>query len=106
MLLLLLWDHPSEVGVYTGKLFEYLASKRPILAIGGPKGVVNELLERTEAGSFVSSVEDIKHAITNYYNEYKLTGRVSYKGNTLQIEKYSQKEMANKFAEVLNDISK
>lgn len=45
ILLLLNWDDPREVGVYTGKLFEYLAAKRPILAIGGPKGVVSELLE-------------------------------------------------------------
>jgi hypothetical protein len=103
VLLLLLWDHPSEVGVYTGKLFEYLASKRPILAIGGSKGVVNELLEETEAGYFVSSVEDIKNIIIKYYNEYKLNGEVSYKGNNSKIEKYSQKEMARKFAEVLDN---
>lgn len=103
ILLLLLWDHPSETGVYTGKVFEYLASKRPILAIGGPKGVVNELLEETEAGYFVSSVEDIKDIIIKYYTEYKLNGRVSYKGNISNIEKYSQKEMARRFAEVLDN---
>lgn len=103
ILLLLLWDHPSEVGVYTGKVFEYIASKRPILAIGGPKGVVSELLEETEAGYFVSSVEDIKDIITKYYTEYKLNGRVLYKGNISKIEKYSLKEGARKFAEVLDD---
>ncbi len=103
VLLLLLWDHPSEVGVYTGKIFEYLASKRPILAIGGIKGVVNELLEETEAGYFVSSIEDIKNIIIKYYNEYKLNGQISYKGNNSKIEKYSQKEMARKFAEVLDN---
>ncbi|MDR7665098.1 hypothetical protein RG963_04685 [Methanosarcina sp. Z-7115] len=103
LLLLLLWDHPSEVGVYTGKLFEYLASKRPILAIGGSKGVVNELLEETEAGYFVSSIEEIKNIIIKYYAEYKLNGHVSYKGNNSKIDKYSQKEMARKFAEVLDN---
>ena len=103
ILLLLLWDHPSEVGVYTGKVFEYIASKRPILAIGGPKGVVSELLEETEAGYFVSSVEDIKDIIIKYYTEYKLNGRVLYKGNISKIEKYSLKEGARKFAEVLDD---
>jgi len=106
LLLLLLWGHPSEVGVYTGKLFEYLASKRPILAIGGPKGVVNDLLEETNAGFFVSSVEEIKDIIKEYYNEYKLDGQVLYKGNISKMEKYSQKKMAMRFAEVLNTISK
>ncbi len=103
ILLLLLWDHPSEIGVYTGKLFEYLASRRPILAIGGSKGVVNELLEETEAGYFVSSLEDIKLTILKYYTEFNLSDRVSYKGNISKIEKYSQKEMARKFAEILDN---
>lgn len=106
LLLILQWDHPSEIGVYTGKLFDYLAAKRPILAIGGQKGVINELLEETEVGFFVSSVEDVKDVITEYYNEYKLNNQVSYKGNILKIKKYSQKEMARKFAEILNAISK
>ncbi|MFZ2497815.1 hypothetical protein [Methanosarcina sp.] len=103
LLLLLLWDHPSEVGVYTGKVFEYLASKRPILAIGGLKGVVHELLEETKAGYFISSVDNIKTIIIKYYTEYKLYGQVLYKGNISEIEKYSQKEMARKFAEVLDN---
>jgi len=106
ILLLLLWDHPSEVGVYTGKIFEYMSSKRPILAIGGQKGVVDELLKETEAGKFVSSTEDIKRYILECYSEYKLNGQVCYKGNFSKIEKYSQKEMARKFAEVLNVVSK
>ncbi len=37
LLLLLLWDHPSEIGVYTGKLFEYLASKKANLSNRGSK---------------------------------------------------------------------
>jgi glycosyltransferase involved in cell wall biosynthesis len=103
LLLLLLWDHPSEVGVLTGKLFEYLASKRPILVIGGSKGAVNEVLEDIDAGIFVSSVEDIKTVLKKYYDEYQSNGRVLYRGNN--IEKYSQREMALKFAEVLDLIT-
>jgi hypothetical protein len=34
VLLLLLWNDPRERGVYTGKLFEYLGARRPILGIG------------------------------------------------------------------------
>jgi len=106
LLLLLLWDHPSEIGVYTGKIFEYLAAKRPILAIGGPKGVVAELLEETSTGFFVSSVQDVKKVIKGYYEEYKLNCHVLYKGNISDIEKYNQKEMARKFAGILNNLLK
>jgi len=105
VLLLLTWNHPTEKGVYTGKLFDYLAAQRPILAMGIPGSVIEELLDETQAGVYVSSIEKLKNAILSYYQEYKLTGKVSYKGNPVEIEKYSHREMARKFAGVLNSVS-
>src|SRR5665647_320629 len=55
ILLLLMWNNPGERGVYTGKLFEYLAARRPILSFGFTEGgVVKELLDQTQAGIPVS----------------------------------------------------
>jgi glycosyltransferase involved in cell wall biosynthesis len=105
VLLLLTWIHPMEKGVYTGKLFDYLAAQRPVLAMGIPGSVIGELLDETQAGVYVSSIEELKNAILSYYQEYKLTGKVSYKGNPVEIEKYSHREMTRKFAEVLDIIT-
>lgn len=105
MLLLLTWNHPDEKGVYTGKLFDYLAAQRPVLAMGIPGSVIEELLDETQSGLYVSSIEELKSAILSYYQEYKLTGKVTYKGNPVEIEKYSHREMARKFAEVLDSIT-
>lgn len=105
LLLLLLWNHPEEVGVYTGKVFEYLAAQRPILSIGGPvKGAVSELLEDTDAGYYVCSLEDLKSTIVKCYEEYKFNGYIPYKGKKEVIEKYSQREMVNKFATILDKL--
>lgn len=104
VLLLLNWDHPEEVGVYTGKVFEYLAAQRPILAIGGPKGVVAELLEETGAGVHVSSYEELKRVLAQLYDEYKAYGQVPYHGNKERIARYSHREMAHKFAAVLDSV--
>lgn len=54
VLLLLLWDNPEERGVFTGKLFEYLAARRPILSLGLEDGVAAELIRERNAG-FVSN---------------------------------------------------
>jgi glycosyltransferase involved in cell wall biosynthesis len=105
VLLLLTWNHPDEKGVYTGKLFDYLAAQRPVLAMGIPGSVIEELLDETQSGLYVSSIEELKSAILSYYQEYKLTGKVTYKGNPVEIEKYSHREMARKFAEVLDSIT-
>jgi glycosyltransferase involved in cell wall biosynthesis len=106
ILLLLNWDDPREQGVYTGKVFEYLAAQRPILAIGGPGGVVKELLEETNAGIHTSRLEDLQKILLEYYREYKSTGKVGYQGDKNKIQKYNHREMAKKFVQVLEEVKK
>jgi glycosyltransferase involved in cell wall biosynthesis len=50
VLLLLLWTDPTERGVYTGKLFEYMGARRPILAVGGTGSVAADLIRARRVG--------------------------------------------------------
>lgn len=106
LLLLLDWDDSQEKGVYTGKIFEYLGARRPILATGGSRdNVVARLLNETKAGMHAPAAEDIKNALEEQYREYKLKGEVVYKGEESEINKYSHREMARKFSEVLDQLT-
>lgn len=98
VLLLLNWNDPFERGVYTGKLFEYLAARRPILAVGGPKGVVSELLEETGAGAFAADRDAITAVLSKWWKEYLDSGRVGYEALNPAVERYSQVNMARSFA--------
>ena len=60
MLLLAIPDSPDNKGIVTGKFFEYLASKRPILAIGPLGGDVDLILRQCGAGRMVSYHETEK----------------------------------------------
>jgi glycosyltransferase involved in cell wall biosynthesis len=104
LLLLFNWDSPREKGVYTGKIFEYLAAERPILAIGGPAGVVTDLLIETGTGIHVSSLQGLKDVLIEFYKQYTETGQVQYHGDRQRIYKYSHPEMARKFAELLDSM--
>ena len=106
ILLLLNWDDPDEVGVYTGKVFEYLAARRPILAVGGPRGVVTKLLEETGAGVHALGREHLKRVLFELYEQYRTHGYVPYKGCEERIAKYSHREMARHFATVLDSLVK
>jgi glycosyltransferase involved in cell wall biosynthesis len=107
MLLLLTWNNPEEEGVYTGKLFEYLAAHRPILSLGYTEGgVVKELLIQTKAGVHAGNEEELKAEIIRAYHEYREFGKVQYHGIKEEVMKYSHKEMARKFAEVLDTVVK
>lgn len=92
----------SDKGMYTGKLFEYLGAKRPILYCGYPvDSVVKSLLEETGAGMYCSSIEEIKAILIRWYGEYKRSGAVSYKANSKVLRKYTHSEMARRFVELL-----
>jgi len=47
---------------------------------------------------------EVKSALEKFYSEYKLRCEVEYNGEKAKIDKYSQIEMARKFAEVLNNL--
>jgi glycosyltransferase involved in cell wall biosynthesis len=59
VLLLLLWTDTRERGVYTGKLFEYIGARRPILAIGGRDCVAAELIINRQAGFAMNDPQEI-----------------------------------------------
>jgi len=105
LLLLLKWEDPQEHGVYSGKSFEYLAARRPILATGGFDDVITELLNETRAGINAPAIEDIENTLKELYEEYKLEGKIAYNGLDPKINKYSHREMARKFAEVLDHLA-
>ena len=60
VLLLVVNNVPSAKGIVTGKIFEYLQAKRPILAIGSEDGDLAEILNDTNAGSIFNFDEKRK----------------------------------------------
>ena len=104
-LLMLCWSDLRETGQHTGKVFEYLGARRPVLAIGGSRGVVTELLEQTKSGVHVQSKEELKSTLLRWYAEHHQTGRVLYRGEERKIHSYTHEEMAKKFAEVLEGVT-
>ena len=103
VLLLLNWEDPREKGVYTGKIFEYLAAQRPILATGGfGDDVVKELLDETRSGVYCPTPEDVKSALQRSYAEYKCAGKVKFNGDMGKISRYSYRETAAEVAGILD----
>jgi len=52
--LLLGWNNKADEGVVTGKVFEYLSFKKPILALGYKGGAMDILLRETNTGSVIN----------------------------------------------------
>jgi len=103
LLLILTWEGLKKAG-YSLKIFEYLAAQRPILATGLGNDMTKELLDETKSGMYAPTVKDIKNILRELYSEYKLKGKISYNGDMEKINKYSYREIARKFAEILDSL--
>jgi len=104
VLLFLNWNDPRQTGVYTGKIFEYLSARRPILAFG-PRDVTSKLIEDTRTGFQTTNLSELKDCLLKLYTEFLSAGFVSYQGRDETISQYTQIEMARKFAELLTQTS-
>lgn len=67
--LLFVLSSAKRPGVYTGKLFEYLAAKKPILALAPQNTVATRLIKKLKVGEVIApdDKEGIKRTVLNYY---------------------------------------
>jgi hypothetical protein len=63
LLLILGNNHPSDAGIVTGKLFEYMERRRPILALVYPEGAIAEILRDSNQGMVSNEPEIIANHI-------------------------------------------
>ena len=70
VLLLLLFNSESGQGNYPGKLFEYLATKKPILAFGPKKSDVKSFLDEGYGlyHPYDMNIEEINRSILGFFN--------------------------------------
>ena len=103
VLLLLIPNVEKAEGILTGKLFEYLTAKRPILAMGPENGDLSEILRSTNSGVVVgfNNEEKLTSEIRNLYEEYK---KGSLNVNSENIKQFHRKELTKKLATIIKSI--
>lgn len=104
VLLLVVNDVPSAKGIITGKIFEYLMAKRPILAIAPTRGDLAEILNSTNAGVTIDfeDREQLKTNIVNLYSQFK---KGELEVDSKNIEQFHRKQLTKKVAEIINRIT-
>lgn len=103
VLLLPLNDTPNILGIVPGKLFEYLAAKRPIFAIGNVEGDTAKIIADAHAGTMVG-FKDEEHTKKRVLELYEQFNKQTLQIDSTSIEKYSRRSCAESYTTLLNEI--
>jgi glycosyltransferase involved in cell wall biosynthesis len=104
VLLLILNNMPNVNGRLPGKLFEYLASRRPVLLIGPQDSDASKIIHEANAGTSCNfdDLETTINTIDLLYKKFKTGQLIS---NTSDISQYSNRVLTKKLAAFLDQIS-
>ncbi len=99
ILLLIIPEHKSSKSIITGKIFEYIASGKPIICIGPTDGDAAEIIR--ESGCGAAFGYDDSGGICEYLTSISKNRNCTRKTLT---EKYSRVELTAKVAQLLDKI--
>jgi len=105
LLLLVIEPWHAASGMIPGKLYEYLASHRPILGIGPPDGDAAHILKECNAGEMIDWKND-SNMIEFIHHSYRMWEEhsINKDQDNSTIQFYSRKNQTSKLAELLDSI--
>ncbi|NND78374.1 MAG: glycosyltransferase family 4 protein [Maribacter sp.] len=100
VLLLVEIDSPETKGILPGKLYEYMAAKRPILAIGPKNWDASKIITETNTGVTFdyTSKTDLKNVILNWFAAYQ---KGNLKTDSKGVEKYSRRALTKELSKLI-----
>ncbi|MEL0649868.1 glycosyltransferase [Algibacter sp. TI.3.09] len=100
VLLLVEIDSKETKCIIPGKLFEYIVSNRPILALGPQGSDVENIIKETNTGNYFyyTDYKSLKSTILVHYKSYQ---NKNLEVHAIGLQKYSRKNLTSKLASVL-----
>lgn len=103
--LIILPDTEESKGVYTGKIFDYILSEKPILGIMPLGGVASELINSKEIGLAVDNkdLDGMRNYIEKIYLEWK-SGK-DLNNNAISLcNEFNRKSLTKKLSDIFDEL--
>lgn len=100
VLLLVEIDSEDTKAIIPGKLFEYMVSETPILAIGPKDSDVERIIKNTNTGTYFyyDAEDDLKNQLLSYFEAYQQN---NLKTNPVGLQPYSRKALTKQLSELI-----
>ncbi|MBY5959920.1 glycosyltransferase family 4 protein [Membranicola marinus] len=99
-LLMVVDDVSDNKGILTGKLFDYMGTQKPIIAIGPKNGEVGQIIAHSDSGWYVE-YDDVS-GMEKCLNELT-RGQYEFKFHT---EDFERRNLTRKLAKVLDEVAR
>ena len=100
VLLLIEIDSEETKCIIPGKLFEYMVSKRPIIAIGPEDAEVESIIKETNTGNYFNynDYESLKSIILNQFKAFQ---EGNLQTQPIGLQKYHRKQLTKQLSELI-----
>ncbi len=103
-LLLLVIPFGESKGILTGKLFEYMATKREILGLGPDGDEAGDLIEENSLGAYFSGEEGLYDYLEGRIKDWAIVKQSDKR--KVDTDKFSRKYLTQQLAGVFNNLTK
>jgi hypothetical protein len=103
-LILFKWGDKQESGHCPAKLYDYLGVRRPVLALGDKRDVVDDVLSDCNAGVSVKSAREAAGVLRSWLAAYQKHGALPWHFNQDRIKHYTRSEAARILADLLDRV--
>lgn len=94
---------PNAKGIIPGKIFEYIAAQKPVLAIGRTDGDIGEIINETKSGEIYgfNDLKGVKEFLETNFYKFQDKG---YNYLSIDIRKFTRRYLTQKLVKLINTL--
>ena len=94
--------------ILTGKIFEYLASKKPIIAIAPEDGLASRLIRSLDAGVIIPprNLALVKEAILQFYKKWRNKTLLLMAKDSNELQKFDRRLLTQRLSKIFETVKK
>ncbi len=101
-----LWDDPTQSGIYSAKLLEYIGAERLVFAFGSTRNDIAEFIEDSGLGMYFSDSKNIVQALKSAIEKKKSNGSFVRPSSEELKVKFSRKTQAEHMISIFKELKK